>query len=126
MAVSRKVPGTSARRYAGWCLVLLQTGTDVLDERGRFVPHCGVGARGHDDVLQPPHRRHESGQLRRCVNRCDPCEFADIVLGVGHFHASMRSSVVVMVARSDSVLSMIEAAYSVGMPATASRGTTTR
>ena len=49
-------------------------------------------------------------------------------MGVGHgaFHALIRSSVVVMVARSDRVLLMMASPYSAGMPATASEGTTTR
>ena len=53
--------------------------------------------------------------------------------GVGHrvplsgwLHVWSRSSVLVIVANSDSVLSMIASPYSVGIPATASRGTTTR
>ena len=38
----------------------------------------------------------ESGHLRCGGNQCDPCEFADLILGVGHdcLHTSMRSSVV--------------------------------
>jgi len=113
MAVSGYVPRASGRCNARWRLVLLQSCADAFDEFGRIVPQSLVGVRGYRDVLKSSHRRHESGHPWRRLNRCDPCEFADIVLGVRHvrcFQVPMSSSVVVIVASSDSVLSMIEVA----------------
>jgi hypothetical protein len=74
-----------------------------------WVHSSPSGSGGYGGVLQPTHGRHEPGQLRRRVNGLDFGESAGFGLGVGHdcFHTSRRSSVVVMVDRSDSVLSTI-------------------
>ena len=79
-------------------------------------------------ILQPARRGHQPAQLGcRVIDRFDFGKSpAYPWYGVGHgcFHTRSKSSVVVMVASSDSVLAMTAAPYSVGMPATASWGTT--
>ena len=110
VAVAGKIAGAADWRNARRRPVRFQSAADFFDERGSVVPPRLIGVRRDGNVLQSSYRRHEPRQLRRCLNRCDPCEFADIVLGVRHvrFQISISSSVVVMVASSDSMLSMIE------------------
>src|ERR1700739_726857 len=93
----------------------------VCGERVRPFDHLGVAVtlfspyyqllirnRGCDGFRDGWHRELRCGVIHDCV------------------HTRSRSSVVVMVASSDRVFAMMASPYSVGMPATASRGTTTR
>jgi hypothetical protein len=88
---------------------------DLVGPRLRDLPrrHQGVAISGKVPGAAGRSHARRRVVLRRGVNRCDPCEFANIVLGVGHmryFHVLIKSSVVVTVASSDSVLSMITVA----------------
>src|ERR1700756_1016915 len=93
-------------------------------------PRRTFGIGGNRQVLQAVHRGDKTAEPGwRVVARFGFGESApDFGRCVGHraFHRSINSSVVVMVASSDSVLAITAAPYSVGMPATASRGTMTR
>lgn len=94
---------------------------------------CAVEVRGE------PIRPRDDVGVRVALSTLDD-EFAvgehlgDRVGHLGHrelhhascFQVCSRPSVVVIVANSDSVLSMTASPYSVGIPATASRGSTTR
>ncbi len=75
---------------------------------GGVGPQCLVRVGRHDDVLQAPHGGHEPAQLGAGVDGLDlgeaPCSRWSV--SVTAFHTSIRSSVVVMVASSDSMLSM--------------------
>ena len=86
----------------------LQSLAEVFDALGGVGPQFAVRVGGYGDV-QPSHGGHEPVQLRSRVNRFDFGTAAGFELGVRHdcIHAPRRSSVVVIVANSDSVLSMI-------------------
>ena len=88
----------------------LQLLAEVLDALRPVGPQRAVGGGGHRDVLQPAHRRHEPRHLRWCVDGFDRRKAAGLVVGFGHFQAASRSSVVVTVASSEIVLSMIAVA----------------
>jgi hypothetical protein len=112
MAESRQVRGPAGGGDALGRLVDFQPLTELFDALGGTGPHCAIGVGAHGDVLQPAHGGHEPIQLRGRVNRFDLREAARFRLGVRHdyFHTSRRSLVVVRVASSDSVLSMIAVA----------------
>ena len=112
MAESRQVRGPAGGGDALRCLVDFQPLTDLFDALGGIGKQCAVGVGGHGDVLQTAHRRHEPVQLLGSWTGLDLRKSTCIGLGVGHvcFHTWRRSSVVVTVARRDSVLSMIAVA----------------
>jgi hypothetical protein len=112
MPESRQVGSAASGSNTLWCSVDFQTRTQIFDLAGPVGPQGVVRVGRHDDVLQAPHSGHEPAQLRAGVDRFDFRKGRAFVVGFGHerFHASMRSSVVVIVASSDSVLSMIEVA----------------
>src|SRR5271156_4587671 len=96
---------------------------------GRGSPGRALRLGRNREVLQAAHCRYEPAQLRGCVDRFELWKSAsDFRCCVRHcgVHTCSSSSVVVIVASSDSVLSMIAVPYSAGTPATASRGTMTR
>src|SRR6202012_6062394 len=82
------------------------------------LDHQPVGLAEHGAVAG----RHLGGDehLPRSTPVMRPRAVSGSSMGVGHgaFHALIRSSVVVMVARSDRVLLMMASPYSAGMPAT--------
>ena len=116
-------------------LMAIQDRARAFEMRGGLGPQCAARVGGDGQVVQSAQCRHESAQfLGGVLDRSDVGKPASAAggCGVGHevpscwLHAWIKSSVLVIVANSDSMLSMIALPYSVGIPATASRGTTTR
>src|SRR6201984_1830195 len=109
--------------------MLLQLRAQVFHALGRGSPHRVLWIGRNRQVLQAAHRGDEPAQLRGCVDGLDLWKstpyFGCCVRHCG-VHTCSSSSVVVIVASSDSVLSMTAVPYSAGTPATASRGTMTR
>ena len=112
-----------------WHLMAGQQRTRRLDMLGRGGPHRAVRVGRDCQILQVAQRGDEAVQLRRCFDGFELGKSApNLRRCIRHalVHTPSSSSVVVMVASSDSMLSMTALPYSVGIPATASRGTMTR
>src|ERR1700737_2454703 len=129
MAQSGQVEDSPGRRPAFRHLMVFQRRADAFDVLGSRSPHRAFWIGRNREVLQAAHCSHEPAQLWGCVDRLELRKAApDFGCCIGHcgVHTRSSSSVVVMVASRDSVLSMTALPYSAGTPATASRGTMTR
>src|SRR5271166_9987 len=129
MAQSGQIDDPAGRRTTLRHLMLLQQRAQVFDALGRGSPYRALWIGRNRQVLQAAHSGDELAQLTGCVDRLDLWKSTPYFgCCVGHccVHTRSSSSVVVIVASRDSVLSMIAVPYSAGIPATASRGTMTR